>query len=155
MGKGTVLTLSVCPLPTYGAEKFPKRIIVLGLIGLKEIVELALARGSRMNGVGEAYVCDDEGTGIRDCLTTSVSSPSSPSAPSLSLSSSEESRSSMALGCACKVSKNDVGEEGAGECIATSDVVAGISSVNGTEGVPSFRRVEDDADGGDVEGATL
>jgi hypothetical protein len=137
---GNILDLSACALPTYGAEKFPKRIIELGLTGLIDTVEFALARGSTMKAGGEecADITEDGGAGGR--VITSVASSSS--SPSPSLSSSEESKSSIALGCVCKVSKNDVGEEGAGECIATSTELRGISSVSGM-GLTSLRRKDE------------
>jgi len=60
---GNILSLSACPLPIYGAEKLPKRIIVLGLMGLIEIVEFARVRGSTRKVGGEECTDRIEGGG--------------------------------------------------------------------------------------------
>lgn len=84
----------------------PKRIIVLGLMGLIETVEFVRVRASTRKVGGDECTDSIEGGGGDWATLLGDASPSL---------SSEESKSSMALGCVCKVSKNDVGEEGAGE----------------------------------------
>jgi len=76
-------------------------------MGLTETVEFVRVRASTGKVGGDECTDSIEGGGGDWVTLLGGASPSLPS--------SEESKSSIALGCVCKVSKNDVGEEGAGE----------------------------------------